>query len=330
MKKDRITKKISLFYLLLISVLFSFFCLSCAGMAASAEEYYSIGMAFYDLGKFEDAEKWLSRARQADRTYVASQYNLGRIAFERKRFSDAAGLFEGILKKDPDNLLALRAAAYTRIKMGDIERAQRHYSKLLELVPESADDGYNHALVLFAMNRFEESEETLNRFPFALSDNKDMQLLRARSQGKQNKVEAIDSFAAWLSVNSDNKARYEYAHVLEHHEFYARALEELRKALEDAPAVSADPAKNEIRFAIARVLLIAETSNEGITEMQGAVNDGFNNIEAIEKLITSDKISAANRNSLRDIADNMRRAVIAAEEEAESEETQEEENTDEI
>ncbi|MDR2258264.1 MAG: tetratricopeptide repeat protein, partial [Treponema sp.] len=91
---------------------------SCATWGASAEEYYSLGMAYFELGKFEEAEKWLNRARAADKTKTASEYNLGRIAFEAGRYQDAAKLFERILKKDPENVMALKAAAYTRIKTG--------------------------------------------------------------------------------------------------------------------------------------------------------------------------------------------------------------------
>ena len=300
-------------------------------MATSAEEYFSIGMAYYDLGKFEDAEKWLNRAKQANKTYTASQYNLGRIAFERKRYEEAAKIFEGILKRDPDNVLALRAAAYTRIKMGNIDIAQKHYSRLLVLVPESSDDGYNHALVLFAMERYSEAEEVLSKYPFAMRDNKDLQLLYARSQGKQNKVEAIDNLAKWLEANSDAKVRFEYAAVLEYHEFYARAIEEYRKAHEDIAVTSTDPKKTDIRFAIAKALLIAESANNsGVTELQGAVDDGFKNIAAIEELTNNAKISDANKTSIRTIIDDIRREELAAQEkqrqaEAEQQEADQEE-----
>jgi len=315
--KEKTSLVRSLFSVLcsLLIVICSLSFLNCAGMATSAEEYFSIGMAYYDLGKYEDAEKWLNRARQADKTYTASQYNLGRIAFGRQRYDEAVKIFEGILKKDPDNITGLRAAAYTRIRMGDIDAAQKHYARLLELVPESSDDGYNHALVLFAMERYGEAEEILAKYPFAMQENKDIQLLYARSQGRQNKVEAIESFSKWLSVNSDSKARYEYGQVLEHHEFYARALEEYRKAHTDIASNSVDPPKHDIRFAIARVLLIAEAeSSAGVTEMQEAVNDGFKNIEAIEELIGRAKVSNANKNGLRTIADNLHREKFAAEE----------------
>jgi len=303
------TKRIRIIFLLLLALSIC----GCAGMAASAAEYYSIGMAYFDLGKYEDAEKWLNRAAQADRTMTASKYNLGRLAFERKRYEEAAKHFEDVLKIDPDNTLALKAAAYTRIKTGDIEKAEKHYSRLLELVPESADDGYNHALVLYAMERYSSAEEVMEKYPFALEENKDVLLLYARTRNAQNKVEAIDNFANWLSVNSDPKVRYEYAQALEHHELYARALEEYRKALSEVAATSTDPPKSDIRFALARTLLIADAeSGEGITEMQGAVTDGFNDAAKVEAVLNSGKLNTANRNSLRSIVDNMRRTAAQA------------------
>jgi len=310
------TKKIRIIFLLILAL--SIY--GCASMAASAAEYYSIGMAYFELGKYEEAEKWLNRAAQSDRTMTASKYNLGRLAYEQKRYEEAAKHFEDVLKVDPDNVLALKAAAYTRIKTGDIDKAEKHYSRLLELVPESADDGYNHALVLYAMERYSAAEEVMEKYPIALEENKDVMLLYARSRNAQKKIEAIDSFAKWLSVNSDPKVRYEYAQALERHELYARALEEYRKALSEVAATSTDPHKSDVRFALARALLIAEAeSGEGITEMQGAVTDGFSDVAKVEELLNNGKISAANRTSLRGIVDNMKRT--AAEVQAAAERT---------
>jgi len=290
-----------------------FYFYGCAGLAASAQEYYSIGMAYYELGKYDEAEKWLNRAKQADRTMTASLYNLGRIAFETKKYADAAKHFEDILKIDPNNVLALKAAAYSRIKTGDLRIAEKHYGRLLELVPESVDDGYNHALVLYAMERYSEAEETLKRFPFTFEENSETLLLYARSQKAQEKEEAMDSYAKWLSSNTDPKVRYEYAQILEFHEFYARAIEEYRKVLGETSAGSlTDPKRGDLRFALARVLLVADGgSSEGITEMETAVTEGFDNIEAVEELQRKTTISSANRTSLRNIINNMQRIAEA-------------------
>jgi len=287
---------------------FSAFFSGCLNMAASAEEYYSIGMAYFELGKFEEAERWLNRARTADRTMTASVYNLGRLAFERQRYNEAAEHFEDILKRDQNNVLALRAAAYSRIKTGDIDIADKHYKKLLELSPESADDGYNHALVLYAMERYSEAEEVLIRYPFAL-DEKESLLLYSRSQKALNKPEAIDNYAKWLSVNSDPVVQYEYAELLERHEMYARALEEYRALLMQTTSQDAEPKRSDLRYSIAKLLLIADyESGEGITELETAVSEGFNNINALEELLNSGKISPDNMDNLRVIIHNIQRA----------------------
>jgi len=302
-----IKRNILIFLSFFLFSLFSFLLNSCASSAISAQEYYSIGMAYYELGKYDEAEKWLNRARQSDRTMTASTYNLGRLAFEKQRYEDAAKYFESILKKDKDNTLALKAAAYSRIKNGDIEIAEKHYAKLLSLVPESADDGYNHALVLFALERYEKAEEVLKKYSSIMQENKDTLLLYARCQAKLKKVEAIDTFADWLSGNSDAKVRYEYAQVLEDNELYARALEEYRKALTDISATAVNPNKSEIHFALARVMIIADGDNtESVKELEGAVSDGFNDIKAVEELLKK-KISAANKTGIQEIINNMKK-----------------------
>jgi len=321
-----VKKKFQIAILLFFALTFALTVSGCVGMAASPEEYYSIGMSYFELGKYEEAEVWLNRARFANKTMVASEYNLGRLAYERKRYDEAARLFEGILIKDPDNVLALKAAAYTRIHTGDIKIAEKHYTRLLELVPESADDGYNHALVLYAMERYEDAEKTLERYLVPLLENNDMQLLYARSQRAQNKEEAIDSYAKWLFNNTDAKVRWEYAQVLEHHELYARALEEYRKALTEVPDRNRT-LKGEIYFSLARLLLIADsTSNAGITELQNAINEGFSDIAAVEELLNRQNISAANRDSIRNIINNMRRTAATEKEEQKIQEEEPETN----
>jgi tetratricopeptide (TPR) repeat protein len=291
---------------------------SCATWgAAPAEEYFSMGMAYFELGKFEEAEKWLNRARLMDKTKMASEYNLGRIAFETGRYQDAAKLFEGILKKDPQNVIALKAAAYTRIKTGDLELAEGLYNRILALVPESADDGYNYALVLFTLNKYAAVEEVLSGHQFALLDNNDVLLLFARAQAAQDKIEAADSYAQWLANNSDPKVRYEYARILEKAELYARALEEYRTILNGLAQDSTDPKRSDLRYTIARLLLIADAeSAEGVTELKTAVSEGLTDMAMLEELLTDERISEVNRESIRTLIDETERAAAAAEAEA--------------
>jgi tetratricopeptide (TPR) repeat protein len=297
------------FVFLFILVVFWFpSCVSRMGL--SSEEYYSMGMAYFELGKYEEAEKWLNRAQAMDKTKTASEYNLGRIAFETGRYEDAARLFDRIIDKDPENILAIKAAAYTRIKTGELEKAEALYERVLALVPESADDGYNHALILFAMEKHERAEEVLLKYQFTLEDNKDALLLLARCQKVLNKPEAVDTYNTWLQVNTDNQVRYEYAQVLEQGEFYAKALEEYRTVLNALPqdtAASQDAlSRPGIRFAIGRLLLIADPESEdGINELTLAVTDGFSDAEALEKLTENTKISDTRKDEIRRLIHNI-------------------------
>jgi len=301
----------TVFLLIVAAVLILNNCVSSG--AASAEEYFAIGMAYFDMGKFAEAEKWLNRAKAKDRTMHASEYNLGRIAFETGRYDDALKYFKSILKRDPNNVLALKAAAYTYIRNGDIEKAGELYDKVLKLVPESADDGYNYALVLFAMKKYEESEQILKNYEFALLDNNDVMLLYARCQKELGKPEAIDTYEKWLANNTDAKVRYEYARLLESQQLYARALEECRTALGELGSDAANPSKPDIRFTIARLLLIADSGNSaGITELKGAVEDGFSDIDKVSELLTNERISAKQKDEIRAVITEMKRAADAA------------------
>ncbi|GHT85088.1 hypothetical protein FACS1894137_08950 [Spirochaetia bacterium] len=269
----------------------------------SAEEYFSIGMAYFDLEQYENAEKWLERARGVDKTKLASEYNLGRIAYETGRFDEAVRYFDRVLARDADNVLALKAAAYARIKIGDLAAAESLYDRVLELEPENTDQGYNYALVLMAMDKSEEAEAVLLNYKITMADNKDTLLLLARVQKALHKVEAADAYSQWLEDNKDTAVQYEYAQVLESFQFYARALEEYRALIDALPAAAGDgPDRAELRFSAARLLLIADSEKEdGVTEMETAVSEGFKDTEKLTALLAEPNISAAHKDDIRRI-----------------------------
>jgi len=71
--------------------------------------------------------------------------------------------------------------------------------------------------------------------------------------------------------------------------------------------------------------LTADASNaEGITEMETAVKEGYNNIEEVETLQKNTKVSAVNRDKLRTILNDLQRAA----EEKEKNEAAEKETAD--
>ncbi|MDR0551190.1 MAG: AAA family ATPase [Spirochaetaceae bacterium] len=288
---------------LLTAFLFPFFN-SCVGGAISAEEYYSIGMAYFDIGKYSEAETWLIRAAQADKTMRASEYNLGRIAFEQGRYSEAAKRFEKIVKGDPKNAMAMKALAYTYIKMAKLEDAEKIYTQVLELEPESGDEGYNYSLILFALEKYAECEAVLQKYNYNLSENKDTLLMLARSQKAQSKVEAIDAYDLWLQKNKDAQVRYEYASILEENGYFARAIEQIKQAISEMGADTAKLKKSTLQFFYAQLLLTADADNpDALKEFETAIEAGFNDEDAVKKLLEDTRITKANRDAVQRLLD---------------------------
>ena len=297
-----------IFRAFVLCMIFQLFSVSCASDAVTAEEYFTLGMAFFEIGRYPEAEYWLTRARTADRTMVASEYNLGRIAFETGRYDDALRNFQSVLGRDPDNVMVLRAAAFTCIRLGNFTQAENYYSRLLGIVPDSADNGFNHALVLYAMERYRDSEAVLLKFPDALNDDPNALLLLARVQNAGNNIEAIDSYARWISGNpADPNVIYEYAQVLEKHELFALALEQYRECLALLLQDQEKLRRSNLRFKIARVIFIADPGNdEAIAELNMAIELGFNDIEALEALSVDTRIDDNQRFLLREHIFNLR------------------------
>ncbi|GHU25066.1 hypothetical protein FACS1894164_13240 [Spirochaetia bacterium] len=275
------------------------FSLNSCVSTASAEEYYTIGIAYLDIGKYAEAEQWLKKAYSSQKTRNAAGYNLGRIKFEQGQYEEAFAYFDGILVRDPNNVTVLRAAAYTAIKLENTSRALALYNRVLRLVPESTDDGYNYALVLYSLKRYEQAESVLARHPNP--ENKESSLLLARIMRAEHKPEALDHYAAWLEKNKDPAVSFEFAQLLEEDSFYARAIEKYRQILKDLPAASTNPKPAQVNFALARLLLTADPENpDGILTLETAFKAGADRKD-VEVLLENPDISDQTKESIRRI-----------------------------
>ncbi|MCL1928437.1 MAG: hypothetical protein FWG07_06575 [Treponema sp.] len=244
------------FFLVLFLFVFSLF--SCLTSASKAEEYYAIGTAYLEVRKYAEAEYWLNKAKFNKSTKLASEYNLGRIAYETGRYKTAAEYFEHIIQADEENITALKAVAYTYIKLEKLEKAAYYYRKVLDLVPESYDEGYNYALVLMALGEAEEAEMVLVKFNN--TESPEALFVLARSRKQQGKVEAADAYSASLQKLDDPLVRAEYAAYLAELGLTAKALEEYRKALENGKL--SEEKKEEIEKAIEQLETDAQSSAE--------------------------------------------------------------------
>ena len=100
------------------------------------------------LGRYEDAEKLLSRALQLAPGFGAARANLATVYYKQNRFAEAAEALGAVLGDDPDNPAHanLRAAALGRI--GGYDEALALYEELTRRFPDHAKlwMSYGHML----------------------------------------------------------------------------------------------------------------------------------------------------------------------------------------
>lgn len=263
-----------------------------AGPSVPPEDYYSLGTAYFELKRYAEAEKYFSLAARDVKTRPAAEYQLARIQYERGDSEGAARRFERLLEADPENTLALRAAAYSWMKAGRHEDAIRLYGRLDLLLPESTDARLNYAIALAESGRLDEAVERVLPYLERKPEDRDTQLFAARTERKLSRPEAIDRYKTALELKDEASVRVEYAEALEAQGFYARAVENYDKVISAGLTANASLSPAAVRFALARSLLIAGEAERGVAELEAALKDGFADREALSALAADEQIAS--------------------------------------
>lgn len=109
------------------------------------------------IGRYEDAEKLLSRALQLAPGFGAARANLATVYYKQNRFADAAETLDAVLGDDPDNPAHanLRAAALGRI--GGYDEALALYAELTRRFPDHAKLWMSYGHMLKTVGRQDDS-----------------------------------------------------------------------------------------------------------------------------------------------------------------------------
>ncbi|KTE03683.1 hypothetical protein ATE68_08245 [Sphingopyxis sp. H038] len=109
------------------------------------------------IGRYEDAEKLLSRALQLAPGFGAARANLATVYYKQNRFADAAETLDAVLGDDPDNPAHanLRAAALGRI--GGYDEALALYEELTRRFPDHAKLWMSYGHMLKTVGRQDDS-----------------------------------------------------------------------------------------------------------------------------------------------------------------------------
>lgn len=267
--------------------------LSCAtsGSTIPAGDYYSLGTAYFEMKRYPEAEKYFNLALRDEKTRAAAEYQLARVRYESGDSEGAATRFEALLSKDPENTLALRAAAYSWMKAGKYDKALPLYERIAVLLPESVDARFNYALALAAVDRLPEAIDRVKPYCQRKPDDREALLFLARTEQTLGRPEAVDHFAAALDLKDEPAVRVEFAQSLVSQGLYARAVENYDAALMSGGLTdTSTPKAATVRFGLAQALLIAGERERGLSELSAALKAGFSDKTALDSLVADQRI----------------------------------------
>lgn len=128
-------------------------CTTTVSRRELAEEYYNLGNAFYDLGRYDESFRYYSRAIELDPDLPAVSFNLARLHIDRGEYDAAALVLEGLRAADPENILIRESDAYLDYVRGEFESAYAGYRSVADEYPGRTSAAYNLARVARKLGR---------------------------------------------------------------------------------------------------------------------------------------------------------------------------------
>jgi len=131
----------------------------------SPEINYNIGMLYFDLGKFQEAEKYAIRATKYKYKWERKNaiYGTG-LRSPKEVFTKETTIkewsFENALEMGNDFLEAYDLLGNIYFKKGEFEKSVKAFRKVIEIDPRDALGYYNLGCSYFAMKRYEEAERS--------------------------------------------------------------------------------------------------------------------------------------------------------------------------
>jgi tetratricopeptide (TPR) repeat protein len=113
-----------------------------------ADVYANLGLAYNQLGKYEQALQNWTRAAELDPKYPDAHNNMGTVLAAAGRFDEAIVCFNKALRIDPNKAEVYANLGLVYNQLGKYEQAVRNWTRAVELKPNSAEVLNNLAWLL--------------------------------------------------------------------------------------------------------------------------------------------------------------------------------------
>lgn len=250
-----------------------------------AETYYNLGNAYIELAQWNEAETAFARALEINPDLYRAEYNMARVYINSGNYSSAVDILNKLLERDPENVIFLETLAWTRVKQGRGARAEEIYRSLLDSDPANCNVRYNLALLL--SEREENSEAYSLLIECVYGDSADWEILV--KMGKLEMALGWGNGIGWFE-KAEEKAPQEES-VLQN---LAAAYQQARQPSQALDmyrrlAGSAEgPERGKYLLEQARILYLQlEEQQQGQTALEGALEAGFKDPEALSEFYTA-------------------------------------------
>jgi tetratricopeptide (TPR) repeat protein len=261
-----------------------------------ASEFYDLGNAYVELGKYDKAITEFQAALAIDPGFVKADYNLALAYARAKRPDDAIAILKRLLLVDPQNTQVLSALGWTYHLAGKEDEALAQYASVIRLSPADLNALYNSGIILWKLKRPQEAMEKLTALLAKAPDDSDA-LYAAGSLllSLDDAAASSDMLSRYLEKKpADTEGWYLLAAGAERQKKYAQALTAYDKI------VAIDAAQGDAWFGQARLqLTVVEDPQRGLEALGKALGAGFKDAKAVKALLDSpgllerDKVEAA-------------------------------------
>lgn len=239
---------------------------------ALAVEWYGVGNAWLDAGKWSEAGKAYDRALDLDPGLVAASYNAARALIEAASYDKALAILDKLTATDSRNVRFIGLRAYALYKAGRMAEATTAYENAWALNQWAPDVVYNSALLALEAGDAEKALERIGPLASAKPDDDAVITLQARAFLKVGKADEAQALLEDLRSRgkADAGTLESLGALYEKSENYAKALDVY------AEAVAKDAKLAGSWFALARIRLTqADDAKAGLDALTRALDAGY-------------------------------------------------------
>ena len=175
-----------------------------------ADAWFHLARCSYELGEFDLALTRLDEAEKLSKGDNAIQNLRGMTFIAMGRFSDARAIFQGILKRTPNDIDARFGLAELDLFDGKISGAEKQYTEALKRQAENRKALLSLALVSARLGKTDNARRYINQALSLYSDESEVHYLAAVIHCMQGDIKKAEHYCrVAVEVDGNNEKAYE-------------------------------------------------------------------------------------------------------------------------